>query len=220
MEPSTSGAQTCRTCGEAKPLSEFDARVLSGKRKTQCKSCRRKYQNERHARLNPQEARSVRTLGTTELLPCTRCRRFLPASAFPRRRRDGDELQPWCRACFAVVNGAYYYANRAHEIARVTRNIARARAAAREFVAAYLATHPCVDCGETDRVVLEFDHVGPKRMDISKMVAAGYPCNAIEAEIDKCEVRCGNDHRRKTEERRRAQAEDRRPVADTNGAVT
>lgn len=45
--------------------------------------------------------------------------------------------------------------------------------------------------------VLEFDHVrGVKRAEVSEM--AGYSLRSARAEIAKCEVRCGNCHRRKT----------------------
>lgn len=61
----------------------------------------------------------------------------------------------------------------------------------------YLLTHPCVDCGETDVVVLQFDHVhGKKRKEISGMMDCSWA--SIEAEIAKCDVRCANDHARKT----------------------
>jgi hypothetical protein len=80
----------------------------------------------------------------------------------------------------------------------------RARQRNRAFVSTYLATHPCVDCGEADPVVLEFDHVrGEKRMDVGRMATSvGVGLVTLQAEIDKCEVRCANCHRRKTHQRR------------------
>ena len=65
----------------------------------------------------------------------------------------------------------------------------------------YFSVHPCVDCGNTDIRVLDFDHVyGEKGGNISRMIQ-GSPWLAIEAEIAKCEVRCANCHRIKTIER-------------------
>ena len=61
----------------------------------------------------------------------------------------------------------------------------------------YLQNHPCIDCGETDIIVLQFDHVrGKKRKEIGAMLSFSW--NTIMAEIEKCEVRCANDHIRKT----------------------
>lgn len=204
MEQAETATRECRTCGEIKPPTEFDIRADTGKGNTQCKHCRREYQNLRNARSYPRDPRPVRAAGTTAPLMCTRCAVTKLADAFPRRRRHADELHCWCRDCFAELHAAYYARYREREIVRIQRNKERARQAARSFVDAYLAVHPCVDCGESDRVVLEFDHIGEKRKDISLMVAAGYLRPVIAAEIAKCEVRCGNDHRRKSEQRRRA----------------
>jgi hypothetical protein len=56
-----------------------------------------------------------------------------------------------------------------------------------------------VDCGESDPVVLDFDHVrGSKRFSIAIAVTLGYPWETLLREIEKCEVRCANCHRRKT----------------------
>jgi hypothetical protein len=67
----------------------------------------------------------------------------------------------------------------------------------------YLLTHPCVDCGENDPVVLEFDHVtGEKKYNIADVIRSGRTWQAITKEIEKCEVRCANCHRRATARRK------------------
>lgn len=84
---------------------------------------------------------------------------------------------------------------------------AQARTNAREFILAYLKEHACVDCGETDPVVLEFDHVrGTKHKDISRLVSQGASVAALEREIAKCEVRCSNDHKRRHRQQERTNA--------------
>lgn len=57
-----------------------------------------------------------------------------------------------------------------------------------------------MDCGESDVVVLEFDHRDPelKVLDVSTMVSNRHSWTDIIAEIEKCDVRCANCHRRKT----------------------
>tara|TARA_B100001059_G_C17345016_1_gene337761 strand:- start:65 stop:385 length:321 start_codon:yes stop_codon:yes gene_type:complete len=71
---------------------------------------------------------------------------------------------------------------------------------ARSWIKAYLANHPCVDCGEDDIRVLEFDHIDPsqKEFNISRGVADGRGLKSIKSEIEKCEVRCCNCHRIRT----------------------
>lgn len=64
----------------------------------------------------------------------------------------------------------------------------------------YLKSHPCVDCGELDIVILEFDHLNPKQKlaTVSDMVRQGCAWNRIAIEIEKCDVVCTNCHRRRT----------------------
>jgi|SRR5579859_3988807 len=69
----------------------------------------------------------------------------------------------------------------------------------KESIKEYLRVHPCIDCGESDIVVLHFDHVrGKKRGNVCAMVQNGCSWKTILKEIAKCEVRCANDHMRKT----------------------
>jgi hypothetical protein len=71
----------------------------------------------------------------------------------------------------------------------------RAAGRNREFVDDYLRNHPCVDCGEDDLLVLEFDHVNEKVRGVRELMAAGR--QRIEEEIDRCVVRCANCHTRR-----------------------
>lgn len=67
---------------------------------------------------------------------------------------------------------------------------------------AYLLEHPCVDCGEADVRVLEFDHDDPasKLDEVTRLANVSLPWWRVEAEIAMCSVRCANCHRRKTME--------------------
>ncbi len=69
------------------------------------------------------------------------------------------------------------------------------------FVGGILGRSSCVDCGEVDPAVLEFDHVGPKRFAISDAVGGERALAELEAEVARCEVRCANCHRLRTAER-------------------
>ena len=91
----------------------------------------------------------------------------------------------------------WYKDNRAAQIAAVCKRRDKISKENQQKIIAYLKQHPCVDCGETDIVVLQFDHVrGKKRTEIGKMIS--YSWESILIEIAKCEVRCANDHLRKT----------------------
>jgi hypothetical protein len=81
----------------------------------------------------------------------------------------------------------------------LNRRHAAAQARNREFVFNYLQEHPCVDCGLSDPIVMEFDHVrGRKIKEVSQLVQDGVRLERLSDEIAKCDVRCANCHRRKT----------------------
>jgi hypothetical protein len=63
-----------------------------------------------------------------------------------------------------------------------------------------LREHPCVDCGQTNPLFLEFDHavLGEKLDAVSTLAAAGRGLEIIQREIARCEVRCIICHRRRT----------------------
>lgn len=101
----------------------------------------------------------------------------------------------------------YYEANKEKVLNQIKARNKEYRIAGRQFLLEYLTTHPCVDCSESDPIVLEFDHVkGEKIGDIKKMVDS-YSIESLKKEIEKCEVRCANCHRRMTHKRRKEKME-------------
>ncbi len=132
---------------------------------------------------------------------CTKCGELKPLDAFPPVRRGEPKLQTWCRECFAEANARNYRKNHERERARIYRYVTERRAEVGQKIIDYLREHPCVDCGERDIVVLEFDHIGDKVADVSAYAGGGRTWARVKAEIEKCEVRCANCHRRKTRER-------------------
>jgi hypothetical protein len=109
----------------------------------------------------------------------------------------GAGLQHWCRECFR----AYFRERGDVHRRQVAQRQRRISEAARAVVVAYLAEHPCRDCGESDPAVLEFDHVRGKTQDVAFLIGHGASPERIHAEIERCEVRCANCHRRATAHR-------------------
>ena len=104
----------------------------------------------------------------------------------------------------AEYQRAYYERNKLKVKEQAAASNKRRRQSHREKIRAYLAANPCVDCGEKDPVVLEFDHRDPSQKSFS-IGEAGHRTwcwELIEAEIAKCEVRCANCHRRRTARQR------------------
>ena len=66
-----------------------------------------------------------------------------------------------------------------------------------QYLIEYFRDHPCVDCGEGDPIVLEFDHLRDKSFAIGQALVKR-SWQSILDEMKKCEVVCANCHRRRT----------------------
>ena len=133
------------------------------------------------------------SLGQVSVRPCKEAK---PLDEFtPKGSRGGRDS--YCRPCRRVYGRAHYQAHRRRYIEKAGQRRRLRRRVRAEFFIEYFASHPCVDCGETDPVVLEFDHIGEKEFD----VAYGFErfgWERILREMAKCEVVCANCHRRRT----------------------
>ena len=130
---------------------------------------------------------------------CTKCFLQKPIEEFPWTYKSLGLRHTVCKECVAKKSNEWYYKNREWHMQNVQEHKVADRERARRFVIEYLSSHPCVDCGETDPVVLEFDHVrGTKTKDISTLIRNGVTLARLQEEISLCEIRCSNCHRRKT----------------------
>jgi hypothetical protein len=107
--------------------------------------------------------------------------------------------QTRCKYCQAELSKLHYQNNK--QVYNKRSRIYKAEAILKNtsLISTYLSTHPCIDCGQTDICLLEFDHVrGQKSRGIADLVSWGFNWSTIETEIAKCEIRCANCHRIKS----------------------
>lgn len=130
---------------------------------------------------------------------CSSCHEIKSLHDFSWKHKSRGILTHCCRACQREYCKAHYRRNsRKHNQRRYANQLAY-KERNRDYVVIYLLTHPCIDCGESDPLVLDFDHVrGSKYCTVSRMISTGFSISRLQTEMAKCVVRCSNCHRRKT----------------------
>ena len=133
------------------------------------------------------------------LRKCSKCDSWKPVEDFPPKDPRRGTRRSYCRDCCRAYGREHYRRNLNAYAERARKRHLRDRNACQLLAYDYLLAHPCVDCGEGDPVVLDFDHIDPatKSADVSWFIRR-QDLVGLTAEISKCEVRCANDHRRKT----------------------
>ena len=169
----------CSKCGESKKVDDFYI-SKQGKRTTSCKSCCIEH---------------MRAYNNTTLKQCSTCREERPLRMFPMTRQRPFRRTNKCRAC--TESGATRNNPRKPES---SENRKSRIAMKKKVFLLYFKTHPCVDCGETNPVVLDFDHRDPddKEFTISQGLGHSFSLHRLMVEIEKCDVRCANCHRKRT----------------------
>ncbi len=122
---------------------------------------------------------------------CSTCKTSKPEEEFAKRTSK-------CKPCHRAYTRQHYQDNKVAYLEKAQRHGAAQKARNQAVILNHLATHPCVDCGESDYEVLEFDHVDPtaKLGNVGNMIKSS--TQTLLSEIAKCEVRCSNCHVRKT----------------------
>lgn len=129
---------------------------------------------------------------------CGSCKENLQLTEFNKNPSKKDGLQSNCKICQNKRQRDWYENNKEKHKKNIIEYKKIIKGEIRGKVIEYLSNHPCVDCGEGDIVVLEFDHLRDKKFEISKMISNCCNWESILLEIEKCQVLCANCHRRKT----------------------
>ena len=138
------------------------------------------------------------TVGPTDATrTCGRCQQTLPLSNFAWRRKTRGQRDNYCRACRAAYKREHYAAHRERYIAKALRRKQTVAAERSAYLVEFFRERPCIDCGETDPLVLEFDHLRDKSFNIAHGLRDSN-WQAVLDEIAKCDVVCANCHRRRT----------------------
>jgi preprotein translocase subunit SecD len=124
---------------------------------------------------------------------CPKCKEVKPPTEWPASKKLN-----YCSECKREYDREYWQKTKALRNERKRANATQVRNRNRAYVWDFLTKNPCIDCGESDPIVLEFDHIQDKEENVSILVGNAASIERLDEEIRKCEVRCANCHRRKT----------------------
>ncbi len=135
-----------------------------------------------------------------EIKHCGTCSTDKETTEFNKNKSKKDGLNSICRECSKKRSKKYYKENLEHHKVETKKRSKKILKENRKKLFEYYKTHPCIDCGNSNPIVLELDHRdGVEKVDnISKLVGWGSSWDSIEKEIEKCDVRCANCHRIRT----------------------
>lgn len=132
---------------------------------------------------------------------CNTCKTEKDISNFAFRNKAKGTTHNICKPCAKVRDAEYYQSSESRRKSIRTGVKARIKAT-REVFLNILENSSCVDCGESNPIVLEFDHLGDKKYNVSEVAGKTQSVKKLLEEIAKCEVRCANCHRVKTAKQR------------------
>lgn len=131
---------------------------------------------------------------------CCTCKKQILIKDYSWKDKKRGRRSTKCKDCTNKYSRQHYRDNIDDYVARTKKNTARYKEEGRNLIYEFKLSNPCTSCGESNPIVLEFDHIDPKtkRNDVSTMATHGYSIESIEKEIEKCIILCANCHRQKT----------------------
>lgn len=219
--------QICSECHWVKPKDEFVHAQNHNLSSVRCATCRTKTQKKDARARDRGKKRQVPEDKSDTHQKCTKCFRVKPKTQFTlgngncipcntnsrtgykkvKAKAEEHNSNPatetvMCVRCWCVDETAQFTTDEGHVgvvCGNCREQIAIHRSSYNEaYVALKKARGACVDCGEADIRVLEFDHVDreTKEMLVSDYKSVG----DLLSEAPKCDIRCGICHVRRTSE--------------------
>lgn len=129
---------------------------------------------------------------------CYKCKKCKPILDFSWKNKLKNLYSEICKECQRIYTKKHYINNKDIYKKRAIINNKKYIKRAKKFIFQYLLSNPCINCGETNIITLDFDHIDEnKELEISRMVFMGMSIKSITKEIKKCEIRCSNCHRKR-----------------------
>jgi hypothetical protein len=131
---------------------------------------------------------------------CTVCKKEKELDCFNKNKTKKDGLNNICRECSIKRSKQYYDENKEHHVKVITERKVKTIFENRQRLFEFFKLNPCVDCGNNNPIVLDFDH----RDDVDKiagvgdLIGRGCSWKTVQKEMEKCDVRCANCHRIRT----------------------
>ena len=130
-----------------------------------------------------------------ETIRCCKCKIPKTEEEFSWSNKTKGIRNHRCKECQKVCATKYYNKNKEDYLDTQRKYRDRNKL----FICEYLKDHSCVDCNESNIVVLQFDHKDPMLKEVyGNMIYNGvnnkWSINRLKKEISLCEVRCANCH--------------------------
>jgi DUF4097 and DUF4098 domain-containing protein YvlB len=126
---------------------------------------------------------------------CVHCKQMKTKDEFSWSNKNKEIRNNRCKECQKNYSKKHYIKNKNNYLDNQRLNRDRNK----KFICDYLIEHPCIDCGEKNIIVLQFDHKNPLKKEnyyntISQGITDKWSINKLKLEIEKCDVRCANCH--------------------------
>lgn len=130
---------------------------------------------------------------------CSVCKLEKDLEDFAWKNKEAGTKNTTCKSCQSIYAKNHYSKNSQRYKDRTKQNKPIYANRNKEYVIEFLKNNPCIDCGESDIEVLQFDHIemiGDKGKRVGYFI--GHSLEALKKQIALCEIRCGNCHIRRT----------------------